>query len=56
LLQLLSETKNFDPDLPNPNPKVRDYYDAVSRAASDKGRRVRREEILAELVSEIEGV
>lgn len=56
LFQLLSEAKNFDPDSQNPDRSVRDYYDAVSRAASDKGRRVRREEILFELVNQIEGV
>lgn len=54
--KLLLAAKTFEPDAVNPNPVVRDYYDSVSRAASDKSRRVRREQILVKLVSDIESI
>jgi hypothetical protein len=54
LSKLLFQAKNFDPNAANPDVYIQDYYDAVSRAASDKGRRVRREEILVKIVNETE--
>jgi hypothetical protein len=53
--ELLAAARTFDRDAPNPIEPIRDYYDAVSRAASDKGRRARREEILSELLIHVEG-
>ena len=50
--ELFASAKSFDPDTPAPNERVRDYYDAVSRAASDKGRRTTREEILLQVIAE----
>jgi hypothetical protein len=52
LTALLAATKSFDPQAPSADERVRDYYDAVSRAASDKARRARREEILMQIVGE----
>ena len=54
--RLLLSAKTFDPNAVDPNPVIRDYYDAVSRAASDKSRRVRREQILLKLIGEVETV
>ncbi len=54
LSKLLFQAKNFDPNSNNPDLKVRDYFEAVSRAASDKGRRARREEILTEIFNAAE--
>lgn len=54
LLDLLSQAKGVSSEVPNANPTINDYADAVSRAASDKGRRARREEILSTILAEIE--
>lgn len=49
---LLLAAKSFDPTiLTNTTGAVQEYYDAVSRAASDKSRRVKREEILWNIIS-----
>lgn len=48
---LLSQAKNFDPsNAQGASEPVKSYYDAVSRAASDKARRAKREEILFSLL------
>jgi hypothetical protein len=52
--KVLAAAKSFNPEAPNPDERVRDYYDAVSRAASDKGRRAKREEILSQVIAEAE--
>jgi hypothetical protein len=39
----------------NDPPEYAEYRDAVSRAASDRGRRARRDEILVRIISEVEG-
>ena len=54
LSMLLFQAKNFDPNAGNPDRTVGDYYEAVSRAASDKGRRARREEILTKILKTAE--
>ena len=38
-------------DVANMSPVVAEYFEAVSRAASDRGRRTRRQEILFNLIS-----
>ncbi len=50
---LLFAARAFRPDLAAPS-IVTDYYDAVSRAASDKQRRAQREEILFGLIAKAE--
>ena len=52
--ELFAAAKSFAPEAPDPDERVRDYYDAVSRAASDKGRRAKREEILGQVIAEAE--
>ena len=48
---LLAEAKAYDPEAGGGAAHVAEYYDAVSRAASDKNRRVRREEILMQIIA-----
>lgn len=51
LKDLLSQVKAFDPQAAAGG-RVESYYNAVSRAASDKGRRVAREDVLLEVLKE----
>ena len=51
---LIGRAKNNDFD--DQIPEIEEYYDAVSRAASDKSRRVKREDILTEIIKSIEGL
>ncbi|ENT6848876.1 TPA: DUF262 domain-containing protein [Vibrio vulnificus] len=50
--EIIARAKNGDFD--DSRPEIEEYADAVSRAASDKSRRVRREEILFAKLKEIE--
>jgi uncharacterized protein with ParB-like and HNH nuclease domain len=47
---LLKRAKSYDPQQPVEDKMVSEYYDAVSRAASDKMRRIKREEIISYLI------
>lgn len=51
---LISRAKNSDFD--DQAPEIEEYSDAVSRAASDKSRRVKREDILTAKIATIEGL
>ncbi|MDH5561533.1 MAG: DUF262 domain-containing protein [Deltaproteobacteria bacterium] len=51
-LILSARNQHFD----DQRPEIEEYADAVSRAASDRGRRVRREEILWARIAEVEGI
>ena len=53
---LLLAARSFNPVEPSPDPMVQHYYDAVSRAASDRSRRFHREEILWSIVGKHEGL
>jgi hypothetical protein len=53
-VDFINKAKNQEFD--ENNPKIEEYADAVSRAASDRGRRARREHILWEIVAQIEGI
>ena len=50
ITDVLIAARNFDVANPNPDSVVQEYYDAVSRAASDRNRRFRREEILWDII------
>ena len=50
---VLAGSKSFDPENPGTaQAEVSEYYDAVSRAATDKSRRVRREGVLWTLIKD----
>jgi hypothetical protein len=53
LTDLLTQVKVFDPAV-HKGKELEEYYNAVSRAASDKGRRVTREKILLDRILTIE--
>lgn len=52
LSSILLSAKNAD--VANMSPVVAEYFEAVSRASSDRGRRIRREDILFNLISHID--
>lgn len=54
LTRVLSGAKTFDAQANGNDPEIVEYYNAVSRAASDKARRVQREEILFALIKKAE--
>lgn len=54
LVNIISSARSGDFD--DSKPEIEDYADAVSRAASDKSRRVMREKILFNILKEIESV
>jgi hypothetical protein len=54
LTRVLVGAKTFDPQNGGDDPAIVEYYNAVSRAASDKSRRVQREEILFGLIGRAE--
>lgn len=53
---VLFGARSFDATSPNPDRIVQQYYDAVSRAASDRSRRFQREEIISEIVRQQENL
>ena len=54
ITSLLQSVKTFDSQGKSDNLIVQEYYDAVSRAASDKSRRALREKILYDIIESIE--
>lgn len=54
LVEFINKARNQEFD--DEHPEIEEYADAVSRAASDRGRRARREEILWPIIAEIEGI
>ena len=54
LVEFINKARNQEFDAEHP--EIEEYADAVSRAASDRGRRARREEILWPIIAEIEGI
>jgi hypothetical protein len=54
VIDLLEKARNQDFD--DTNPEIEEYADAVSRAASDRGRRIRREEIIWTRIAGAEGI
>lgn len=54
LVEFINNARNQDFD--SDTPDIEAYADAVSRAASDRTRRARREEILLNLIGDIEGI
>ncbi|MEZ9398553.1 DUF262 domain-containing protein [Vibrio splendidus] len=53
IAEIISKAKSSDFD--DSRPEIEEYSDAVSRAASDKSRRSKREEILFNVLKEVEG-
>ena len=54
VVEFINKARNQEFDAAQP--EIEEYADAVSRAASDRGRRARREEILWRLIAEFEGI
>jgi uncharacterized protein with ParB-like and HNH nuclease domain len=54
LTRVLLGAKTFDAQAADNDPMIIDYYNAVSRAASDKSRRVQREDILFSVIQNAE--
>jgi hypothetical protein len=54
LVDFINKARNQEFD--QARPEIEEYADAVSRAASDRGRRARREEILWPIIATIEGI
>lgn len=55
ITKLLSDARGFRGDT-EVSPEVREYADAVSRAASDRSRRAKRQEILLSIIKKIENI
>ncbi|MBW9271325.1 MAG: DUF262 domain-containing protein [Candidatus Thiodiazotropha sp. (ex. Lucinisca nassula)] len=54
IIELIDKARNQEFD--DNHPEIEEYADAVSRAASDRGRRIRREDILWERIAAAEGI